>query len=79
MGYLGLHFRRERRLPQYAMGYGLYLLLAVLLAGGWVATRMTERHLYTALGMFIYIASPWIWQSGSFSFSIVFKKNVIFS
>ena len=64
MGYLGLHFRSERRhLRQYIVGYGLYLLLAVLLAGGWVATRMTERHLYTALGMFIYIASPWIWNA----------------
>lgn len=43
---------------QYAMAYGLYTLFSAFLAAGWWASYATGNHLYTALGMLVYIVSP---------------------
>ena len=43
---------------RYAMAYGLYTLFSAFLAAGWWASYATGNHLYTALGMLVYIVSP---------------------
>ena len=43
---------------RYAVDYVLYTLFSAFLAAGWWASYATGNHLYTALGMLVYIVSP---------------------
>ena len=53
------HYREERRfIPLYAVQYSLYLFFSGILIAGWLASYTTGQHLYTAMGMFVYIVSP---------------------
>ena len=53
------HYSEERRfIPLYAVQYSLYLFFSGILFAGWLASYTTGQHLYTAMGMFVYIVSP---------------------
>ena len=53
------HYSEERRfIPLYVVRYSLYLFFSGILIAGWLASYATGNHLYTALGMLVYIVSP---------------------
>ena len=53
------HYSEERRfIPLYGVQYSLYLFFSGVLFAGWLASYTTGQHLYTAMGMFVYIVSP---------------------
>lgn len=53
------HYREERRfIPLYVVRCSLYLFFSEILIAGWLASYTTGQHLYTAMGMFVYIVSP---------------------
>lgn len=49
---------RQAPFRRYAVDYGLYTLFSAFLAAGWWASYATGNHLYTAIGMLLYIVSP---------------------
>ena len=53
------HYSEKRRFfPLYVVQYSLYLFFSGILFAGWLASYTTGQHLYTAMGMFVYIVSP---------------------